>query len=395
MLVDHGVTVTERHDPAEDRIRYSRIGYRFRLSEVPLTFGFGRSFVSGGPVASLYRVDPRTAEPHVAVVDGDGKGFGWFPEPDLLGSDAFSRAFVAEPDNLRCGIVALRGRDVRAPALVPGDRGGSRVVRLLAIYRVGNGRAGQRGRRDHRARHRTRAHRGRLADHRRGAQPAAGLRRRRPRGDRAGQARGPGRLPCRDLSGGHRGRLRPGGRAAAQVSRAAATFRWTGSWYTVFVDRRPSGHRPGRRPPGASACGPSSPATGRPATTWRSTRRGSCPWRSRSRCAPNPTTSPATCGGRSPTRARQPVLPDGRVGFFHPDNFTFSQPVHLSRLYAAVAAVEGVDSAEVVTFKRYGEAPAGELARRRIDSAASRSPASTTTPTPRERRAHPDHAGRK
>jgi hypothetical protein len=61
------------------------------------------------------------------------------------------------------------------------------------------------------------------------------------------------------------------------------------------------------------------------------------------------------------------VLPDGRKGFFHPDNFTFSQPVHLSRLYAAVAPVEGVDSAEVVTFKRYGQEPAGELEQARID----------------------------
>ena len=55
------------------------------------------------------------------------------------------------------------------------------------------------------------------------------------------------------------------------------------------------------------------------------------------------------------------VLPDGRPGFFHPDLFTFGQPVYLSRLYAAVERVEGVDSAVVRTFRRYGQIDRGEL----------------------------------
>ena len=46
---------------------------------------------------------------------------------------------------------------------------------------------------------------------------------------------------------------------------------------------------------------------------------------------------------------------DGTRGFFHPDNFTFDQPLYSSRLYAAIEAVEGVDSAVVTTFKRLRE----------------------------------------
>jgi hypothetical protein len=48
------------------------------------------------------------------------------------------------------------------------------------------------------------------------------------------------------------------------------------------------------------------------------------------------------------------ILPDGHRGAFHPDNFTFGQPVFLSRLYAAAQSVAGVDSVEVTTFQRRG-----------------------------------------
>ena len=55
-------------------------------------------------------------------------------------------------------------------------------------------------------------------------------------------------------------------------------------------------------------------------------------------------------------------LPDGTRGYFHPDNFSFGDPLYLSRLYQAVMAVEGLQSAEVTTFQRWGKQPAGEIA---------------------------------
>jgi hypothetical protein len=58
---------------------------------------------------------------------------------------------------------------------------------------------------------------------------------------------------------------------------------------------------------------------------------------------------------------------DHSRGFFHPDNFTFGQPLYLSELFAAVERVPGVDSVEVVEFHRYGEEAAGELEAGRID----------------------------
>ncbi len=43
---------------------------------------------------------------------------------------------------------------------------------------------------------------------------------------------------------------------------------------------------------------------------------------------------------------------DGSQGFFHPDNWTFGQSVTLAGLYAAIARVNGIECAEVLTFKR-------------------------------------------
>ena len=48
------------------------------------------------------------------------------------------------------------------------------------------------------------------------------------------------------------------------------------------------------------------------------------------------------------------TLPDGRRGMFHPDNFSFGQPVFLSRLYAAAQAVTGVRYVEFKKFQRQG-----------------------------------------
>jgi hypothetical protein len=48
------------------------------------------------------------------------------------------------------------------------------------------------------------------------------------------------------------------------------------------------------------------------------------------------------------------VLPGGRKGLFHPDNFSFGQTVYLSPLYAAARGVAGVTSVEVTCFQRQG-----------------------------------------
>lgn len=56
------------------------------------------------------------------------------------------------------------------------------------------------------------------------------------------------------------------------------------------------------------------------------------------------------------------VLTDGTLGYFHPDNVTFGEPVRLSRIVARAAAVQGVGSLRVERFERLFAGSHGELA---------------------------------
>jgi predicted phage baseplate assembly protein len=72
------------------------------------------------------------------------------------------------------------------------------------------------------------------------------------------------------------------------------------------------------------------------------------------------------------------VMPDGRRGFFHPDEFTFGQSLYVSDLVAAVMSVPGITWVDVddegeageLRFRRLGRDPRGEVAAARIDAAA-------------------------
>jgi hypothetical protein len=60
------------------------------------------------------------------------------------------------------------------------------------------------------------------------------------------------------------------------------------------------------------------------------------------------------------------ILPDGRLGFFHPDNLTFGEGIYVSRIVAAAQAVQGVENVQVTRLERFeiGEPPPGAEAAR-------------------------------
>ncbi|MEO5577196.1 MAG: putative baseplate assembly protein [Gaiellaceae bacterium] len=135
------------------------------------------------------------------------------------------------------------------------------------------------------------------------------------------------------------------------VQRAAARFRWTGSWHTVFVtaDRA-----------GGSAVDE---------TFERGIRRHLEPFRMAGYDleVDGPRFVPLEVGlhvcvepdyFRSHVKAAvldvlsSRVRPDGTLGFFHPDRFTFGQPVYLSVIVAAAQAVPGVQSVTATAFQR-------------------------------------------
>jgi hypothetical protein len=47
------------------------------------------------------------------------------------------------------------------------------------------------------------------------------------------------------------------------------------------------------------------------------------------------------------------MLPDGALGFFHPDNLTFGDGVYVSRLLATVQGIPGVQDAMVTELERF------------------------------------------
>jgi hypothetical protein len=47
------------------------------------------------------------------------------------------------------------------------------------------------------------------------------------------------------------------------------------------------------------------------------------------------------------------VLPNGKLGFFHPDNLTFGEGVFMSRLVAAAQSVPGVREVTVTQLERF------------------------------------------
>ena len=66
-------------------------------------------------------------------------------------------------------------------------------------------------------------------------------------------------------------------------------------------------------------------------------------------------------------------MPGGRRGFFHPDNFTFGQPVYLSDVVAAAMRVPGVDWVDPTdhrfVFQRFARPAGDEISTGRISMA--------------------------
>ena len=157
-------------------------------------------------------------------------------------------------------------------------------------------------------------------------------------------------------------------RCELDTQRAAATFRWTGSWRTVFV----SVDRLGGREVGAQfeadlrRCLERFRMAGHDLEV-DDARFVSLEVEMTVCVKPNYFASDVEAALLEAFSDR--LLPDGRRGLFHPDNFTFGQPVFSSRLYAAAQAVAGVDSVEITKFQRQGVKDATALKSGRLEMA--------------------------
>ncbi|BCH26315.1 putative baseplate assembly protein [Mesorhizobium sp. L-8-3] len=289
----------------------------------------------------------------------------WTPVPNLLDSGPFDQHFVAEIDN--AGDAVLRFGD---------DRYGRRPLgaqRAMARYRIGNGAAGNCG-------WGTLVHA--VAD----GPAAAAIERVRqplparfgedpetieqvrqiaPEAFRAVQFRAVTERDWEEVALRH-----------PAVAAAKASFHWTGSWYTVFVAIHPVDEADLRRLPGGGA--ELQPAFAA-AVKSHLTRFKLAGYDLNIRAAiyvPLEIDIRLCVGtghfrgdvlGEALRVLSNRSFADGSRGFFHPLNFGFGGAVYLSRLYAAVEAIEGVNSAEVMLFKRFWELPQAELDRGLIE----------------------------
>ncbi len=138
------------------------------------------------------------------------------------------------------------------------------------------------------------------------------------------------------------------------IQRAMGTFRWTGSWQTVFISVDPKGSET------------------LPAATKTNIQQKMEYYRMAGHdvevdaaiyvsleiemtvcVTPGYFASDVGLALLDVLSSRQ--LPDGTRGAFYPDNFTFGQTVYLSPIYARAQATPGVNSVDITKFQRQGQ----------------------------------------
>jgi hypothetical protein len=157
LLVDHGLTIFgEELDPVPEQpvnevcegeddlseIAFLAGRYRPRLKTAPLTFAqpLNHPFMKDAPATVLLKQHPRSALPAATLeseappIHGGDPHITWLPQPDLLDSYGDDPHFVAEIDD--DGAAHLRFGDGDAGRTV--DVG----MKFEATYRYGNGRMG-------------------------------------------------------------------------------------------------------------------------------------------------------------------------------------------------------------------------------------------------------------
>lgn len=307
-------------------------------------------FDPSGPASAAMYWDYTLVHPAIRVLDGSDKE--WEVQQDLLNSDGFSKVFVAEVDDY--GLAHLRfGNDIYGmkPNYDYASKEGDGGSIWQAIYRIGNGKAGNVG--ANTIEHIRSSDRQDVSAVIKITNPLPGVGGRDPESMEQVLQNAPVAFNTLERSVtlsdySEIAQRFPG------VQRAVATYQWTGSWRTVclsvdrfggtevdtdfmrrmelFLERyrmegqdlRISGPRYVPLELVLQVCI-------KPGYVWNDVKAA---------------LSEAFSNRR---------LSYDRRGLFHPDNFTFGQDVYLSRLYAAAQAVKGVAFTQITTLRRLGQ----------------------------------------
>jgi hypothetical protein len=347
VLADHGLTLKD------EELRPALVpegrSYRPHLQRDGLTQGmpYDDERARRAPACKATTLDLRRVMPRVSL---KGEIQEWTPQRDLLNSSRFAPEFVVEMES--DGQAYLRfGDGVLGKRPTPGSR-------FAATYRIGNGAAGNVGPETLTRMFPTVSGVSRVrnplsATGGTDPEPIEKVRLYAPQAFRT-QERAVTEADYAAVAQRH-----------PEVQRAAATRRWTGSWYTMFVTVDRKG--------------------GLPVDTAFEEKLRSFLERFRMAGYDLEIDAPrfvsldvalrvCVAPGYLRSDADRALLesfsnedlPAGRRGFFHPDNFTFGQPLYLSRVVAAAMEVPGVAWVEPLRFHRLGREPDDELEEGRI-----------------------------
>jgi hypothetical protein len=378
VLADHGRSITDetfdhvpkasveiaRNAPSGTCVQPDRqhAPARFRpaLKKAPLTHGFDLDGMLSVPIAddelwwpasSMLIIAARQATPIISRLAGELNSVTefWTPRRDLLESRADATDFTVEIED--DGTARLRFGDGDEDGNGGNGKRPAENTEFKISYRVGNGAVGNVG----------------AEAIRHVVLPAPGAIKhvRNPMAAAGGVDPEDIEVVRRDAPEAFRTQERavtPADYAAAaerqiDVQRAAATFRWTGSWHTVFVSAdRYGGLAVDRRI-----------STKLRSNLERVRMAGYdlevynpryVPLEVELHVCVNPGYFRADVLQAVQKKLSSDMLPDGTLGIFHPDNFTFGQPVYLSPIVAAAQAVEGVDAVRPEVFRRmFGASP--------------------------------------
>ncbi|BDC51027.1 putative baseplate assembly protein [Bryobacterales bacterium F-183] len=331
LAVDHGLSVVNEPLPLPV---IGGTAYRPRLRKGPLTRAADLPPASS-PAAAFRDYTAAEAKPVAQLIS---QGLTWTPRADLLSSGRFDLHFVPEVDNSGSAILRF-GDGVNGRTPSPADQ-------FIARYRFGAPADGAAGL-------------GAISHVLDG--PSGILSVRNPlesfgfqRAESLDQAR---RFAPQAFRVQQRAITESDYARAAErhpeVQKAAAAFRWTGSWYTVFVSLDRRGGLPVDKPfiqelrshlnqfrmAGFDL-------------EIRPPRFVSLQIRLRA----------CVASGFQRSAVKQALLRVlGPSEFFHPDRWTFGQSLYLSQLYRAASSVAGIAALQVTEFRRWGRPQGTEL----------------------------------
>jgi hypothetical protein len=320
------------------------------LKKSPLTFS--QKIVAMAPASVMLSQDPRQALPQITLtglpaangepIDPGDLKWKWLPKYDLLESQSQDQNFVVEIDNdelahLRFGNDEL-GKMPEANTT------------FTAVYRVGNGPEGNIGSDaisylvlrhttlsgvTLRPRNPLPAQRGALQE------PLANIKLFAPRAFRKDLQRAITADDYSSLARNH-----------GKVQNAAAEIQWTGSWYEAEVEIDPLGKEELDDRLRQEMVG----------YLYRFRRMGQDMVVAPAIYVPLDLTLtvcvlPHYLSGHVEAalldRFSNRQLPDGQLGFFHPDSLTFGEGIALSKIIAAAQAIPGVESVSKAKLKRF------------------------------------------